>query len=196
MSQQKTTLSDEMMAIIHGHVAHEDKRERYQESLQRYGVPHMPHDEAPGRLACCEQRVAVAERCCAAAASAWVIYDMHAARGSCNMDPLATTSLAWRSQVPTASVCGKDMHLPLTKPYSDSKPFCVDCCVLCCNARWWRDYSHRKNDEEDMVADSLLYDERCHLPRTTAGPKQQPEPEVAAAAAAAANKAASEDKAA
>jgi hypothetical protein len=37
-----------------------------------------------------------------------------------------------------------------------------------------------------MVADSLLYDERCHLPRTTAGPRQQPEPEVSAAAAAAA----------
>jgi hypothetical protein len=52
--------------------------------------------------------------------------------------------------------------------------------------RWWKDYSHRKNEEEDMVADSLLYDERCHLPRTTAGPKQQPEPEVSATAAAAA----------
>jgi hypothetical protein len=51
--------------------------------------------------------------------------------------------------------------------------------------RWWKDYSHRKNDEEDMVADSLLYDERCHLPRTTAGPRPQPEPEVTAAAAAA-----------
>lgn len=37
-----------------------------------------------------------------------------------------------------------------------------------------------------MVADSLLYDERCHLPRTTAGPKPQPEPEIAVAAAAAA----------
>lgn len=47
--------------------------------------------------------------------------------------------------------------------------------------RWWKDYSHRKNDEEDMVADSLLYDERCHLPRTTAGPKQDLEPEVTAA---------------
>jgi hypothetical protein len=43
---------------------------------------------------------------------------------------------------------------------------------------WWKDYSHRKNEEEDMVADSLLYDERCHLPRTTAGPKARPEPEV------------------
>lgn len=32
-----------------------------------------------------------------------------------------------------------------------------------------------------MVADSLLYDERCHLPRTTAGPKPEPEPEVTAA---------------
>jgi hypothetical protein len=38
-----------------------------------------------------------------------------------------------------------------------------------------------------MVADSLLYDERCHLPRTTPGPRQQPEPEVTAAAAAAGN---------
>ncbi|WIA08261.1 hypothetical protein OEZ85_007704 [Tetradesmus obliquus] len=48
--------------------------------------------------------------------------------------------------------------------------------------RWWKDYSARKNDEEDMVADSLLYDERCHLPRTTPGPKPAPEPEVTAAA--------------
>jgi hypothetical protein len=48
--------------------------------------------------------------------------------------------------------------------------------------RWWKDYSHRKNDEEEMVADSLLYDERCHLPRTTAGPKPLAEPEVTAAA--------------
>lgn len=36
---------------------------------------------------------------------------------------------------------------------------------------WWAEYSHRKNDEEDMVADSLLYDERCHLPRTAPGPR-------------------------
>eukprot|EP00879_Flechtneria_rotunda_P003110 GHRR01003331.1.p5 GENE.GHRR01003331.1~~GHRR01003331.1.p5 ORF type:complete len:106 (+),score=46.68 GHRR01003331.1:183-500(+) len=50
--------------------------------------------------------------------------------------------------------------------------------------KWWKNYSHRKNDEEDMVADSLLYDERCHLPRTTPGPKPQPEPEVTAAQAA------------
>jgi len=52
----------------------------------------------------------------------------------------------------------------------------------CRRDRWWKDYSHRKNDEEDMVADSLLYDERCHLPRTTPGPKPQPEPEVVTAA--------------
>jgi hypothetical protein len=32
-----------------------------------------------------------------------------------------------------------------------------------------------------MVADSLLYDERCHLPRTTPGPKAQPEPELVVA---------------
>eukprot|EP00882_Tetradesmus_deserticola_P009160 GHRQ01009662.1.p3 GENE.GHRQ01009662.1~~GHRQ01009662.1.p3 ORF type:complete len:105 (+),score=36.87 GHRQ01009662.1:208-522(+) len=46
---------------------------------------------------------------------------------------------------------------------------------------WWKHYSARKNDEEDMVADSLLYDERCHLPRTTPGPKPLAEPEVTAA---------------
>ena len=35
---------------------------------------------------------------------------------------------------------------------------------------WWRTYSERKNDEEEEhVADSLLYDYR-HLPRTTPGP--------------------------
>jgi len=36
---------------------------------------------------------------------------------------------------------------------------------------WWHEYTERKNDEGDMVADSLLYDERCHLPRTAAGPR-------------------------
>jgi hypothetical protein len=46
---------------------------------------------------------------------------------------------------------------------------------------WWKEYSHRKNHEEDdMVANTLLYDERCHLPRTTPGPKPEPEPEVTA----------------
>lgn len=36
---------------------------------------------------------------------------------------------------------------------------------------WWNEYAHRKNDEdEEHVADSLLYDERCHLPRTSARP--------------------------
>lgn len=35
---------------------------------------------------------------------------------------------------------------------------------------WWRTYSERKNDEdEEHVADSLLYDYR-HLPRTTPAP--------------------------
>lgn len=35
---------------------------------------------------------------------------------------------------------------------------------------WWRTYSERKNDEEEEhVADSLLYDYR-HLPRTTPAP--------------------------
>lgn len=36
---------------------------------------------------------------------------------------------------------------------------------------WWKEYAARKNDEEEEhVADSLLYDERCHLPRTTPPP--------------------------
>ncbi|KAG2426472.1 hypothetical protein HXX76_011702 [Chlamydomonas incerta] len=36
---------------------------------------------------------------------------------------------------------------------------------------WWKEYASRKNDEEEEhVADSLLYDERCHLPRTTPPP--------------------------
>lgn len=35
---------------------------------------------------------------------------------------------------------------------------------------WWEEYSDRKNDEEDEhVADSLLYD-RNHLPRTAPAP--------------------------
>ncbi|GBF88335.1 hypothetical protein Rsub_01047 [Raphidocelis subcapitata] len=42
--------------------------------------------------------------------------------------------------------------------------------------RWWKEYAGRKNEEEDMVADSLMYDERCHLPRTTAGPRFDDEP--------------------
>lgn len=38
--------------------------------------------------------------------------------------------------------------------------------------RWWHQYASRKNDEEEEhVADSLLYDERCHLPRTTPKPE-------------------------
>lgn len=117
-------LPEEVLKMIHGHVHHEDKKQLYQESLQKCVSP------------CC---------CC----------DNPAAACSC------------------AHACTK---LPVS--------------AAC---RWWKDYSHRKNDEEDMVADSLLYDERCHLPRTTAGPKQQPEPEVsstAAAAAVAASKAA------
>ncbi|KAI3438668.1 hypothetical protein D9Q98_001089 [Chlorella vulgaris] len=36
--------------------------------------------------------------------------------------------------------------------------------------RWWTEYADRKNDEEDEhVADSLLYD-RNHLPRTAPAP--------------------------
>jgi hypothetical protein len=42
-------------------------------------------------------------------------------------------------------------------------------CVGC--GRWWEEYSDRKNDEEDEhVADSLLYD-RNHLPRTAPPPE-------------------------
>ncbi len=37
--------------------------------------------------------------------------------------------------------------------------------------RWWKEYSDRKNDEEDEhVADSLLYD-RSHLPRAAPPPE-------------------------
>ena len=36
---------------------------------------------------------------------------------------------------------------------------------------WWREYTARKNDEdEEHVADTLLYDERCHLPRSAPRP--------------------------
>lgn len=36
---------------------------------------------------------------------------------------------------------------------------------------WWKEYASRKNDEEEEhVADSLLYDERCHLPRSAPRP--------------------------
>ena len=37
---------------------------------------------------------------------------------------------------------------------------------------WWQEYADRKNDEEDEhVADSLLYD-RSHLPRTIPAPQE------------------------
>mmetsp|Transcript_34045 Transcript_34045/g.56370 ORF Transcript_34045/g.56370 Transcript_34045/m.56370 type:complete len:108 (-) Transcript_34045:351-674(-) len=40
---------------------------------------------------------------------------------------------------------------------------------------WWREYASRKNDEEEEhVADTLLYDERCHLPRTVPRPDVVP----------------------
>jgi hypothetical protein len=40
---------------------------------------------------------------------------------------------------------------------------------------WWKEYASRKNDEEEEhVADSLLYDERCHLPRMAARPDVVP----------------------
>lgn len=36
---------------------------------------------------------------------------------------------------------------------------------------WWKEYASRKNDEEEEhVADSLMYDERCHLPRSAPCP--------------------------
>eukprot|EP00798_Chlamydomonas_sp_ICE-L_P024824 gene24824-10474_t len=39
-------------------------------------------------------------------------------------------------------------------------------------SNWWKEYAARKNDEEcEHVADSLLYDERCHLPRTIPPPE-------------------------
>eukprot|EP00308_Calcidiscus_leptoporus_P003146 CAMPEP_0119378386 /NCGR_PEP_ID=MMETSP1334-20130426/48102_1 /TAXON_ID=127549 /ORGANISM="Calcidiscus leptoporus, Strain RCC1130" /LENGTH=103 /DNA_ID=CAMNT_0007397571 /DNA_START=210 /DNA_END=521 /DNA_ORIENTATION=+ len=38
-------------------------------------------------------------------------------------------------------------------------------------ANWWGEYAARKNDEEEEhVADTLLYDERCHLPRSVPKP--------------------------
>ena len=40
---------------------------------------------------------------------------------------------------------------------------------------WWSEYAARKNDEEEEhVADTLLYDERCHLPRTAPRPDEVP----------------------
>ena len=40
-----------------------------------------------------------------------------------------------------------------------------------CN--WWTEYAARKNDEEEEhVADTLLYDERCHLPRIAPRPDE------------------------
>lgn len=42
----------------------------------------------------------------------------------------------------------------------------------CRERSWWKEYAARKNDEDqEHVADSLLYDERCHLPRTTPPPE-------------------------
>lgn len=36
---------------------------------------------------------------------------------------------------------------------------------------WWQEYASRKNnEEEEHVSDSLLYDERCHLPRSIPAP--------------------------
>lgn len=41
----------------------------------------------------------------------------------------------------------------------------------------WKEYAARKNDEEEEhVADTLLYDERCHLPRSAPRPDVVPEP--------------------
>ncbi|PRW59305.1 hypothetical protein C2E21_2295 [Chlorella sorokiniana] len=55
--------------------------------------------------------------------------------------------------------------------------------------RWWTEYADRKNDEDEYVADSLLYDRR-HLPRTAPAPEcvaRIAAEEAAAAAAAAAD---------
>lgn len=35
---------------------------------------------------------------------------------------------------------------------------------------WWRVYAERKDDEEEYVADTLLYD-KTHLPRTAPAPE-------------------------
>ncbi|MEW5320348.1 MAG: hypothetical protein WDW38_011426 [Sanguina aurantia] len=57
---------------------------------------------------------------------------------------------------------------------------------------WWTEYAARKNDEEqEHVADSLLYDERCHLPRTIQAPSVMAAARAAEQAAAAAIAAAS-----
>ena len=64
------------------------------------------------------------------------------------------------------------LFIPLSANHSAS---------LCCaqqpvtynslHGRWWKEYSDRKNDEEDEhVADSLLYD-RSHLPRAAPPPE-------------------------
>ena len=53
--------------------------------------------------------------------------------------------------------------------------------------RWWVEYVDRKNDEDEHVADSLLYDRR-HLPRTT------PAPDVVLAALAADKEAAQQQQ--
>ena len=49
-------------------------------------------------------------------------------------------------------------------------------------ARWWATYAERKDDEGEDLADSLMYGDKCHLPRTAPAPAQ-----VAAAKAAAAS---------
>jgi hypothetical protein len=43
MQQQKPGLSEEMLKIIHGRVDQGDKREKYQESLQRCVMQHTLH---------------------------------------------------------------------------------------------------------------------------------------------------------
>lgn len=63
-------------------------------------------------------------------------------------------------------------HLHAAPPISHAIMGCrhtlpTDCSPL----SWWMEYADRKNHEDhEHVSDSLLYDERCHLPRTTAPP--------------------------
>jgi hypothetical protein len=61
---------------------------------------------------------------------------------------------------------------PRSQPNTNTPPFSCAHTHAQNTHSWWKEYSHRKNDQEDdMVADSLLYDERCHLPRTAPGPR-------------------------
>jgi hypothetical protein len=55
--------------------------------------------------------------------------------------------------------------------YGDSDPDKKGAAYDASLANWWKEYASRKNDEEEEhVADSLMYDERCHLPRMAPRP--------------------------